>query len=162
MFYPAQLLLRRWRKSLSSLAGWQYTLRITLCLSVAEVIRGIWPHDHSYWISLTIAIVVHRDLQQALTRTFQRALGTVLGVLLISILLLGLPSLGMIIVLVALLAAVTPLIILLLDFGREPSVAMIANRLTATFIGCFIALILGYMAWVKFAGPSQPAMTGKK
>jgi hypothetical protein len=176
--YSAKLLLGRWRKSLLRQEGWQYTLRIALCLSVAEIIRWVWPHDHSYWISLTVAIVVHRNLQAALTRTLQRALGTVLGVLLVSILLLGLPPLWIIIVLIALLAAarpilidinyvayvavVTPLIILLLDFGRDPSVAVIANRLIATFVGCFIALILGYVTWARFAGSSPAAMTGRK
>ena len=161
--YSIKQRLNHWRTSLLHLPGWQYTLRITLCLGIAEIIRWLWPHDHSYWISLTVAIVVHRDLQQALTRTFQRALGTVVGVLLISILLLGLPPLWIIIILIALLAAtrpilininytayvaaVTPLIILLLDFGKEPTVAVIANRLIATVIGCFIALILGYALW---------------
>lgn len=171
--YALQQRLGYWTKSLSHLAGWQYTLRIMLCLGAAEIIRRFWPYDHSYWMSLTVAIVVHRDLRQALTRTFHRALGTLLGVLLISILLLGLPPLWIMISLVALLAgarpvliginyiayvtAVTPLIILLLDFGKEPTLAVITNRLIATAIGCLISLILSYAAWARFAGSAKRA-----
>ena len=176
--YSTRQLLRRWRKSLGHLAGWQYTIRITLCLIVAEITRLLWPHDHSYWISLTVAIVVHRNLQSALTRTFQRATGTALGVLLISMLLLGMPPLWAVIALAAVLAAArpvlfnvnyivyaavtTPLIILLLDFGKPPSPDIIAARLIATLIGCLIGLILGYTAWSRFAGSSQPVLTGRK
>jgi hypothetical protein len=176
--YSARQLLRRWRKSLLHLAGWQYTIRITLCLFASEVIRLTWPYDRSYWISLTVAIVVHRDLQAALARTLQRAAGTALGVLLISILLLGMPPIWVTVVLVAVLAglrpvlfyvnyvvyaaATSPLIILLLDFGKTLSAPVIADRLIATLTGCFIALILGYMVWPKLAGSSQTILPHRK
>jgi hypothetical protein len=163
--------LLNWRRNLRQWKGWQYTVRITVCLAAAEMIRRIWPHDHSYWISLTVAIVVHRDLSSALTRTLQRALGTFLGVMLISIFLLGFPPLWVVIAVVAGLsaarsvlidinyiaytAAMTPLIILLLDFGRPPSTAILTSRLLATLTGCLIALILGYVIWKKWIGGPQ-------
>lgn len=176
--YSAEQLLRRWRKSLLHLAGWQYPMRITLCLIAAEAIRLIWTHDHSYWISLTVAIVVHRNLQSALVRTLQRAAGTALGVLLISMLLLGIPPLWAMIAMVAVLAAVrpvlinvnyiayaaatTPLIILLLDVGKTPTADVIAVRLIATWVGCLIGLMLGYAAWPGLVAAPLPGATGSK
>ncbi len=176
--YTVRQYLRYWHQNLRHWKGWQYVVRITVCLAAAEIIREIWPHDHSYWISLTVAIVVHRDLSAALTRTLQRALGTFLGVLLVSTFLLGLPPLWVIIAMVAVLAAartilininytaytaaMTPLIILLLDFGRPISPAILANRLIATFAGCLIALIPGYLVWKKFADSRQNATPRKK
>jgi len=169
--YTFQQVFRYWRNNLRHRRGWQYPLRITLCLAAAEIIRELWPQDHSYWISLTVAIVVHRDLQSALTRTVQRTLGTFLGVLLVSLFLLGMPPSWAILCLIALLsgirlilaeinyaasvAAVTPLIILLLDFGRPPAADLMAHRLMATLAGCLISLILGYLLWINPTGRSR-------
>jgi hypothetical protein len=38
-------------------------------------------------------------------------------------------------------------VILLLDFGQEPSWTVVADRLVATLAGCALALTLGYLAW---------------
>jgi uncharacterized membrane protein YccC len=110
-------------------------------------------------------IVVQRDFQKALPRALHRAAGTALGVLLISLFLLGTPPLWVTIMLIALLAAarpilrdanytayaavMTPLVILLLDFGQQTSWARIADRLIATAAGCALALTLGYLIWIK-------------
>jgi len=175
--YTAKQYLRYWRHNLQYWKGWQYTLRITVCLAAAECIRQIWPHNHSYWIALTVAIVVHRDLPSALARTVQRTIGTFLGVLLVSIFLLGFPPPWVIIVVVAVLAgartilininyaaytaAITPLIMLLLDFGRPPSTTILVNRLMATLAGCLIALILGYGGWKRLIDVSPKAAIQK-
>ncbi|MBI5578058.1 MAG: FUSC family protein [Deltaproteobacteria bacterium] len=160
--YAGQL-LHRWWNSLAHLSGWQYALRITLCLATAEAFEWIFPHHHGYWVSITVVIVVQRNLQAALTRTLQRAAGTALGVLLVSLLLLGSPGLWAMISMLAVLAAVrpilkeanytayaavtTPLIILLLDFGQKTSWPVIVDRLAATLAGCVLALTFGYLMW---------------
>ena len=169
--YTAGQQLRRWRKSLARLSGWQYVLRIGSCLAAAAAFESIWPLHHGYWVSITVVIVVQRNLQTALTRTFHRAAGTVLGVLLISLLLLITPPIWALLLIIAALSAVrpilletnytayaavmTPLVILLLDFGQDPSWAAVVDRLAATLAGCFLALTLGYLGWSRLSPPAR-------
>jgi uncharacterized membrane protein YccC len=176
--YTAGQLLRRWRKSLAHLSGWQYVLRITPCLVAAGAFEWIWPHHHGYWVSITVVIVVQRNLQTSLTRTLHRAAGTTLGVLLISLLLIGSPNMWAMIAMIAALAAarpilieanhtayaavMTPLVILLLDFGQEPSWAVVGDRLAATLAGCALALTLGYLAWSSLSPPARVSVKGKR
>jgi uncharacterized membrane protein YccC len=46
-------------------------------------------------------------------------------------------------------AVMTPLVPLLLDFGRAPSWTLVADRLVATLVGCALALTLGYLVWSR-------------
>jgi uncharacterized membrane protein YccC len=174
----ARQLLRRWWNSLAYLSGWQYALRITLCLIAAQGFEWLWPHHHGYWVSITVVIVVHRNLDAALTRTLQRAAGTVLGVLLISLLLLGSPPTSAVIATIALLAAarpilkqanyaayaavMTPLVILLVDFGQAPSWSVIVDRLFATLAACALALTLGYLMWSKHSPAGRIAVESNR
>lgn len=169
--YTVRQRLRRWRKSLSRLSGWQYVVRISACLAAAAALEWIWPLHRGYWVSITVVIVVHRNLQTAMARALQRAAGTVFGVLIISLLLLAsLPMWFLLLTIAALAAArpilletnytayaavMTPLVILLLDFGQDPSLAAGVDRLVATLAGCGLALTLGYLGWSKLS-PSWP------
>jgi hypothetical protein len=175
--YPFRMLLRRWRKNLAHLSGWQYTIRITSCLLAAQVFEWMFPQHHAYWVSITVVIVVHRNLQAALPRTIHRAAGTALGVLLISLLMLGPPPPWMMVALIGALAAarpiliqanytayatvMTPLVILLLDFGHDPSWTLIFDRLAATIVGCLLSLTFGYLAWYRISMPAPDAPVGK-
>lgn len=157
--------LRRWLGSLSTLPGWQYPLRIALCLAVAEAVAWIWPGPHGQWIALTVAIVLDRRPATPPTRLVQRALGTVLGVILASLLLIRTPSILIVTIAIAALAAMrpvlragnytayaaimTPLIVLLVDFGETPSAEILLDRLLATIAGCLIALLFGYLPWLR-------------
>jgi hypothetical protein len=170
-------LLRRWRHSLAHLSGWQYSLRISLCLVAGEAFEWMWPHHHGYWVSITVVIVVQRHLQAALPRAVRRAAGTALGVLLTTLLWLGSLSMWATIGMIAPLAAarpilreanyaayaavMTPLVILLLDFGQEPSWGVVVDRLAATLFGCALALTLGYLAWSKLSPPARVAIQSK-
>jgi uncharacterized membrane protein YccC len=176
--YSAKQLLRRWWHSLAHLSGWQYVLRITPCLVAAGAFEWIWPHHHGYWVSITVVIVVQRNLQTALTRTIHRAAGTTLGVLLISLLLVGSPNMWAMIAMIAALAAarpvlldtnytayaavMTPLVILLLDFGQAPSWPAVVDRLVATLVGCGLALTLGYLAWSSLSPPARVSVESKR
>jgi hypothetical protein len=159
--------LRRWRATLHTLAGWQYALRLTLCLGIAEAIGEVWPQGHIYWIALTVAIVLRRDVPAALTRTFQRAVGTVAGIFAGSLILLCEPPLWGLLGTVALLAAVrpilqagnymayaavmTPLIVLLTELDRAPAASLLVDRFAATMAGCAIAVVFGYLIWPRQA-----------
>jgi len=171
--YSAGQLLRRWRRSITHLLGWQYTLRITSCLIAGGAFEWIWPRHHGYWVLITVVIVVQRNLQAALPRALHRAAGTALGVLLSGLLILGSSSVWAVIAMIAVLAAarpllretnytayaavMTPLVILLLDFGQTPSWAVIVDRLVATLTGCALSLTLGYLAWSRLFPPASAA-----
>jgi hypothetical protein len=167
--------LRYWRKSLRSLRGWQYPLRLSLCLAVAEVTGVFWHQPRAYWIAVTVVIVVQRRLDAALVRVAARGLGTTVGVLAGSALVLwSLPS-WLFVLVVAVLGGLrpflkarnyalysvvmTPLVVLLLDFGQTASVATIGYRLADTVIGCAIALVVGYLPWLRVPG-LIPARSG--
>src|SRR5579859_4114977 len=47
----------RWRRSLGTLAGWQYALRLTLCLAAAAALGAAWPGHHMRWASITIVLL---------------------------------------------------------------------------------------------------------
>jgi uncharacterized membrane protein YccC len=176
--YTARQLLRRWRKSLAHLSGWQYVLRITPCLAAAGAFEWLWPHHHGYWVSITVVIVVQRNLQTALMRTFHRAAGTTLGVLLTSLILVGSPNTWAMIAMIGALAAarpmlietnytayaavMTPLVILLLDFGQAPSWVVVVDRLVATLAGCTLALTLAYLAWSTLFPPAPASAENKR
>ncbi len=163
--YPAKLLVRRWTKSLTHVSGWQYTLRITACILAGQGFELVWPHHHGYWAIITIIIVVQRDLQRALKRAWERTTGTILGVLLVSLLVLASSSMWSTVTAIVVLAAArtilmqrnyiayatvqTPLILLLLDFSRAPSWTIVADRLIATLAGCAIAMTIGYLGWSR-------------
>jgi len=158
---PARALLRRWAGTLRQFAGWRYPLRITLCLAVAEIVGQLWHQPKSYWIALTVAIVVQRQLDGALVRTAQRGFGTLAGVVLGSALLLTtLPTWGLVVAVGVLAAArpllkvrnyalyamiMSPLVVLQLDFGQSATLSTMADRLLDTLLGCAIALTLGYL-----------------
>ncbi|WP_028316248.1 FUSC family protein [Desulfatibacillum aliphaticivorans] len=172
--YTRRQYFRRWRWSLTRLAGWQYTIRLSSCLIAAHLVQWRWPDYHTYWVALTVVIVVHRNLQEALSRTIHRAAGTALGMVFMSLLMfVGLPVWG-VVAMIGLLAAMrpvlletnyfiyaavqTPLVLLLLDFGQDPSWELALTRLLATLAGCLIALTLGYLGWSRFT-PLSPVST---
>ena len=168
-------LYRRWRRSLTTLDGWQYTLRVASCLAVAELIALIWPQPKSYWIALTVAIVVQRSLPLALQRTWERAAGTAVGVLLASTFLLWVPPAWCVVLFVGALAGLrpllrtrryalyavvmTPLMVLLLDLGQPATPATMTYRLVDTALGCLIALGIGYWPWARRAKQEAAAAT---
>ncbi len=99
------------------------------------------------------------------------AVDTLAGVLLTSLFLLGPISTWELVTIVALLAAartilvernytayatvMTPLIILLLDFGQPPSWGTIFDRLVATLAGCAVAFALGYLGWSRLTATGK-------
>jgi uncharacterized membrane protein YccC len=140
-----------------------FAVRLALCMAVAEVVRQYLPIPRPYWVLLTVAIVLKPDFGSVFTRAVQRGVGTLLGVLLGSALLLLIPRSPWILVPMALAAAVlpwarganfglfsvfqTPLVIMLLDLARPGGSELVAARLFDTLIGCAIVLVLGYLLW---------------
>jgi len=148
--------LTRWRRALTHLAGWQYALRLMLCLSVAGLLRWLWPDHHLHWIALTVALLAEWQIDAFPVRTTQRALGAAVGVLATGLLLVYTPPAWALIAVMGVLAgvrpllrarnylaytaAMTPLIILLLDAGQAPGLGVLIDRLVATLIGAALVI----------------------
>lgn len=59
-------------------------------------------------------------------------------------------------------AVMTPLVIILLDFGRASSWETILDRLLSTLVGCVISLIFGYYVWLRFMRPMKDEIIEKQ
>ncbi|WP_448613357.1 FUSC family protein [Modestobacter sp. URMC 112] len=140
-----------------------FVVRLVLCMTVAEVARQTLPVERPYWVLLTVAIVLKPDFGSVFTRAVQRGAGTLLGVLLGSLLLTYVPRDGWVLVAMAVAAGAlpwaraanfglfsvfqTPLIILLLDLAAPGGAGLVGARLVDTLIGCGIVLVFGYLLW---------------
>jgi len=140
-----------------------FVVRLTLCMTIAEVARQVVPLERPYWVVLTVAIVLKPDLGSVFTRAVHRGVGTLLGVLIGSLLLTVVPRDAWVLVPMALAAGAlpwarsanfglfsvfqTPLIILLLDLATPSGATLVGTRLTDTLIGCGIVLLFGYLLW---------------
>ncbi|TCO41576.1 fusaric acid resistance family protein [Kribbella antiqua] len=149
-------LWRRWRRILRTIDGWRYPLQLTVCLATAEVIGALWHQSKAYWIALTVVIVVRRS-GGSLPRAVERCAGTCAGVLIGGTLILWVPPSWAIVAVVTVLGGVrpllkarnyaayatvmTPLLVMLLDLGRTPSLSTVGYRLLDTVVGCLIALL---------------------
>src|SRR4051794_36537228 len=150
-------------RTLASTESRAFVVRLSLCMTIAEIARQLLPIPRPYWVLLTVAIVLKPDFGSVFTRAVQRGIGTLLGVLVGSLLLTVLPRSPWILVAMALAAAVlpwarganfglfsvflTPLVILLLDLAVPSGSGLVAARLEDTLIGCAIVLVFGYLLW---------------
>jgi uncharacterized membrane protein YccC len=152
-----------------------FAVRLALCMAVAEVVRQNLTLPRPYWVVLTVAIVLKPDFGSVFTRAVQRGVGTLLGVLLGSALLLAIPRGGWILVAMAVAAGalpwarganygvlsvfLTPLVIFLLDLAAPAGGGLVRARLLDTLIGCAIVLVLGYLLWPQtWRAPMDEAM----
>ncbi len=56
-----------------------YTLRLMACMGMAGVVSEVLPLQRSYWVPLTVAIVLKPDYGPVFARALQRGIGTVVG-----------------------------------------------------------------------------------
>lgn len=145
-----------WRRTMRTLAGWQFPIRLVLGLAVASVLRHLWPAHHYGWIGLTVALLTQRPLEALPVKTIQRAAGTALGVALtwaILTTIVGPPALALTICVLATGAALarprnylayavlaTPVILLVLDLGKPRAPALLVDRLVATLVAAAIVV----------------------
>jgi uncharacterized membrane protein YccC len=142
---------------------WLSTVRLMTCIGVAAVMSEILPLQRSYWVVLTVAIVLKPDLGSVFARAVQRGLGTVVGVVLGAAILAAVPLGWLLLIPVAVLAALlpygrsrnyglmstflTPLVVLLLDLLAHAGWGLAEARLIDTLLGCAIVLLIGYAPW---------------
>ena len=56
-----------------------FTLRLMACVGVAGFVSEVLPLQRSYWVPLTVAIVLKPDYGSVFARALQRGIGTVVG-----------------------------------------------------------------------------------
>lgn len=146
--------------------GWlfrQHAVRLMACMLVAGVITDVVALERSYWIQLTIAIVLKPDFGSVFARAVQRAGGTVIGVFAGGALVTVVPYGPWILLPLALFAALmplgqqynyglfaafnAPLVVLLVDLLTRGGWDLVWARMLDTVIGCAIVLIVGYAPW---------------
>jgi len=140
-----------------------FAARLMACVGVAGVTTEVLPLARSYWVILTVVIVLKPDFGSVLVRAVQRGAGTVLGAVLGAAILAVVPYGPWLLLPFAILAALlpygrsrnyglfavflTPLVVLLIDLLTPASWYLALDRLVDTLLGCAIVLLVGYVPW---------------
>ncbi len=155
------------RPSLASLApgrkAWTFAARLGVTMAAAEAVRQLVPLEKPYWIVLTAALVLKPDLGSVFARGVQRTLGTLVGVVVGVALVAVVPHGAWLLLPLAACAFafpygrsrnygllstfVTPLVLLLIDFGTRVDGRVALDRLLDTVIGAGVVLVVGYLCW---------------
>jgi uncharacterized membrane protein YccC len=140
-----------------------YALRLMVCVGVAGVVSDVLPLTRSYWVVLTVVIVLKPDFGSVFARAVQRGLGTVAGAVLGAVIIVVVPYGPWLLLPFAVLAALlpygqsrnyglmatflTPLVVLLIDLLAPADWRLAEDRLIDTLLGCAIVLLIGYAPW---------------
>ena len=141
--------------------AWTFTVRLMVCVGVAAVASEELPLQRSYWVVLTVAIVVKPD--NGSVCALQRGIGTIVGVVLGAIILAAVPYGPWLLFPMAVLAAgqpygrlrsfglgatfMIPVVVLLIDLLTPAGWRLPEERLVNTLLGCAIVLLVGYATW---------------
>ena len=142
---------------------WTFTIRLMICTGVAAVISEVAPIARSYWVVLTVVIILKPDFGSVFARALQRAIGTVVGAVLGAAILAVVPYGPWLLLPFGLLAALlpygqarnfgmsatflTPLVVLLIDLLTESGWRLAGDRAIDTLLGSAIVLLFGYAPW---------------
>jgi hypothetical protein len=148
------------RRGLATLPGLQFPLRLVLGLSAATAFGLAWPGHHFHWIVLTVALLTQRPVETLPRKTIERLAGTFGGVLVAAVTLVVTSTVALA-AFACLLAGLlplararsyllysmiaTPLILLVLDMRRPVELALLTDRLVATFIGGGLVVVLNVL-----------------
>ncbi len=139
-----------------------FTLRLMVCMGVAGLVSEVLPLQRSYWVPLTVAIVLKPDYGSVFARALQRGIGTVVGAVAGAVLLVLVHGTWLLIpfgILAALLpfgrsrnygllaTFLTPLVVVLIDLLGPAGWQLAEDRLIDTLIGCAIVLLIGFAPW---------------
>ena len=151
-----------------------YAVRLMLCIGVATVVSEALPLQRSYWVPLTVAVVLRPDLGSVFARALQSGAGTVIGASLGALILASRPTDTILVIWVAVLALAlpygqsrnyglfttffAPLVVLLIDLIGDEGWRLAQARLIDTLLGCGIALLVGYAVWpMSWHGSWRPS-----
>jgi Fusaric acid resistance protein-like len=88
--------------------GWTFTIRLMVCVGLAAVASEVLPLQRSYWVVLTVAIVIKPDNGSVFARALQRGIGTIAGAVLGAVILVAVPYGPWLLLPMAVLAAGQP------------------------------------------------------
>lgn len=158
----AQQKYQRWRRSLGTLTGWSYSIRLVAALGAGVIANHLWPGHHLHWIGVTVAVLTTREPEIISVRATQRALGTALGIAATGLVFRSAIATPMLVSAVGALAGLrallrttnylaysivmTPLIVLIIDQGNLPTAGLLTDRLVATVIGGGLVTAAGMAA----------------
>jgi len=141
----------------------RFTVRLMVCVGVAGVVSEVLPLQRSYWVVLTVAVVLKPDFGSVFARAVQRGIGTVTGAVLGAVIITAIPYGPWLLIPFGLLAALlpygrsrnyglmavflTPLVVVLIDLLAPGGWRLAEDRLVDTLIGCAIVLLIGYAPW---------------
>lgn len=141
----------------------QFAIRLTLCMGVAATISEVVTIQRSYWVMLTVVVVLKPDFGSVFARAVQRGAGTVLGAVIGAGLLAVVPYGPLLLIPIVVLAFLmpygftrnfglfatfqTPLVLILIDLLTMAGWQLAQVRLIDTLMGCGIVLVLGYALW---------------
>jgi uncharacterized membrane protein YccC len=139
-----------------------FLVRLMACMGVAGLVSEVLPLQRSYWVPLTVAIVLKPDYGSVFARALQRGIGTIVGAVLGAVLLAVFHGAWLLVpfgVLAALLpygrnrnygllaTFLTPLVVVLVDLLQPTGWRLAEDRLVDTLIGCAIVLVIGFAPW---------------
>lgn len=140
-----------------------FALRLTLCMAVAAVLSEVAPLQRSYWVMLTVVVVLKPDFGSVFARALQRGIGTAVGAVIGAAILVLVPYGPLLLVVLAGLAvlvpytitrnwgmfatALTPLVLVIIDLPTRAGWQLAEARALDTLLGCALVLLLGYAPW---------------
>jgi uncharacterized membrane protein YccC len=143
--------------------AWEFTIRLMLCTGVAAVFSEVLPLARSYWVVLTVGIILKPDYGSVFARAVQRSVGTVVGAVLGAVILAVVPYGPWLLLPFGVLAALlpygqarnfglgatflTPLVVVLIDLLNVGGWHLAETRLVDTVIASLIVLLVGYAPW---------------
>ena len=71
--------------------AWEFTLRLMICTGAAAILSEVLPLQRSYWLVLTVGIILKPDYGSVFARALQRGIGTVIGAVLGAVILIVVP-----------------------------------------------------------------------
>jgi uncharacterized membrane protein YccC len=171
---PHQRVVHWFDEVIAGPATWLHALRLALCMAIAELITVVFPTERSYWVFMTIAIVLKPDFGSVFGRAVLRGGGTFVGALVGALVLAVSPNGWVLVVLVAVIGfllpiaqvrnygmfstVLTPLVVIQLDLGKVGSWGLVLDRLLDTVLGCAVVLVFGYLLW---PGSRTPRIGGR-
>jgi len=140
-----------------------FAVRLMTSVGVAAVLSQALPVQRSYWVVLTVAIVLRPDFGSVFARALQRGIGTVVGAVLGAVILVVVPAGPLLLLPCAVFAALlpyarnrnwglfttflTPLVVILIDLLSRGGWVLALDRLIDTLLGCGVVLVVGYAPW---------------
>ncbi len=166
----------KWAKVRANLtlrsSAFRHAVRLTLCLAIGEAVAHLLHHPRSYWLAMTIVIVLRQEFAATLQRGMLRILGTIIGLVFATVLFHAIPpGIGLEVFLIGVIVfvlrsagagnygifsiAMSALVVLLLAITGIPPMKLIFPRAEMTILGGLIALAT-YVLWPTWERSQAP------